>query len=384
MTLYHTLLYISRRWNNLLSKPILVSSSPRISASCFILTLAIYTFPLAAQQRTLLDFGHLDIDWAYAAGEWSAKTVWDEVFPPLELSPEQAVLVAKDEPYPDEGSRSTRPAGSEWNFIGVNAGENIWILPAFANENPILEPGFSTYGVPSGPGGVRINLADFRFHGDGIGHMSVYTRNTFTNTNIVHMTTSDGIDSNDVYNLDRDDHRHMNWVFTQKGVYEVSLIASMLTVANDEDSRVTSDPQTFIFAIGAPHMELWLLEHGVAPAKLGETDTPADDGVANLLKYALNLPPLQPIPSIAVPTFLNVGGEDYLALDLALNPHAQDLDVSVQTSQDLVSWHSGNGHTVTLEESSSRIHVRDAFAKGPATRRFIRLAVERNLPGNDD
>ncbi len=351
----------------------------RPSASCLLLTFAVVIAPLAAQQRTLLDSGHLDLDWTYQSDEWSVLAVWDEAFPELELGPDEVVFVARDEPLPTAGSRAARPAGSQWNFLGVNAGEDVWILPSSSATGSILEPGFATYGVGSGPGNVRINLADFRFHGEGVGHMSVYT-----SSSQVHMTTLNGIDATDVYFMGRGDHQHVSWAFSAKGVYEVSLTASKLTVANDEGSRVTSDPETFIFAIGVPHMELWLLERGVAPAELGETDTPAGDGVTNLLKYALNLPPLQPVSSIAEPTFIDVGGEDYLALDLALNPQAQNIDVWIETGADLASWNSGNGHTVALEQTPSRIHVRDALAKGAATRRFIRFAVERNLPGSDN
>jgi len=380
-----------RSWD-MQSQSVAETSCPRLFPSrmavanrrhglCMLLASVSFTLPLAAQQRTLLDFGHLDLDWSYSVGEWSVKLVWDEVFPVLELEPGAGVLVAKDKPYAQgEGSRIPRPAGTQWDFIGVDAGVDIWVLPSFAFDDPLLEPGFATYGVPSGPGGVRINLVGVTFHGEGVGHLS-----TYTTSNQVHMTTSNGIDVNDFYLLGRGDHRHVNWAFTAKGVYEVSLTASMLLVANDEESRVTSDPQTFIFAVGVPHMERWLLERGVAPAELGEADTPAGDGVANLLKYALGIPPLEPIGGSRVePVFHEDGGATYLALDTALNPQAEDIDVWVETSAELVDWNSGVGQTVTLQQTAGRIHVRDALAVGGAGRRFIRLAVERNLPGDDD
>ncbi len=345
-----------------------------------LLATLLITLPATAQQRTLLDFGHLDLDWTFSNDEWTTKAVWDEDSPVLELTPNEVVLVAKDKPYPDEGSRATRPTAGQWDFISVDAGETFWLLPSSAFGVPILEPGFATYGVAPGPGGVRINLVGMAFHGEGAGHIAVYT-----STSQVHMTTADGIDATDVYEMGRNDHRHMNWAFSAKGVYEVSLTASMLTVADDENSRVTSDPQTFIFAVGAPHMELWLLEQGVAPAELGETDTPAGDGVPNLLKYALGLPPLHPLSGSLVETsFEEDGGSDYLALDVTLNPQAEEIDVWVETSGNLVDWNSGTDHTVTLKQTASRIHVRDALALGDAQRRFIRLAAERNLPEDDD
>jgi len=341
----------------------------------FSLFLALTALPLAAQQRTLFEFGHLDIDWSYDEDEWSMKLVWDEVSPMLAVEPGEGVLVAKDGLYLNgEGSRVARPAGSAWDFIGVNAGEWIWLMPPDAGEDPILTPGFATYGVPGGgPNEVRINLVDVVFYGEGQGHFSM-----FTTASQVHMTTSDGVDANDFYLMGRGDHRHMHWAFTAKGVYEVVLTASMLLVANDEGSRTTSDPQTLIFAVGVPDMELWLLERGVDPGELGEMDSPAGDGVANLLKYALGLPPLVAVGSCVEPMNFADGGEEFLALDVALNPQAQGIEVWVETSSDLVNWNSGAGHTVTLEKTAGRIHVRDALAAGDAARRFIRLAVERD------
>lgn len=350
---------------------------PRMGVFCGVMQLI--ALPLAAQQRAMLDFGHLDIDWTYDAGDWSVKLVWDEVFPELEVDPADGVLIAKDEPFPTEGSRTTRPTGTQWDFMGVDAGEWIWVYPSSAFGNPILEPGFATYGVPSGPGDVRINLVDVVFHGEGEAHLSVYT-----SASQIHMTTSNGIDGSDFYLMGRSgDHQHVSWAFTQKGVYEVSLTASMLLVANDESSRTTSDPQTLIFAVGVSDMELWLLEWGVDPGELGESDSPAGDEVPNLLKYALGLPPLTSVGSVTEPSFFEDGGEEFLALDLALNPQAQDIDVWVETSADLADWNSGIGHTVTLEQTAGRIHVRDALATGNAGRRFIRFAVERNLSEDD-
>lgn len=336
--------------------------------------------PLAAQERTLFDFGHLDIDWTYASGEWSAKLVWDEEFPVIEVEPTAGVLVAKDKPYSDgEGSRLARPSGTEWDFTGAAQGDDIWVLPSATFGDPILEPGFATNGVPAGPGEVRINLVDVEFFGEGEAHFSM-----FTSTSQVHMATSDGIGSDDFYLMGRGDHRHMNWVFTAKGVYRIQFTASMLLVAGDEASRTTSEPQSLLVAVGVPGMELWLLEGGVGPDELGENDSPAGDGVANVLKYALGLPPLAPVSGAMVESeFFEAGGNSFLALDAALNPLAEGIGVWVETSGNLAEWETGAGHTVTLEHTADRIHARDAVAVSGAGRRFIRLAVMRNLPAND-
>jgi surface-anchored protein len=329
---------------------------------------------VAAGPRVIFEAGHLDIDWTLAGGEWSAKLIWDEISPSLEVAPRNAVLVAKDEQYPDGlGSRWTRPASSSWEFTGAAAGDAVWLFPASALGDPILEPGFSTYGVPAGsPNEVRIDLAGLDFFGEGEGHVSV-----FTTTSLVHMASADGIGGDDFYLLGRGDHQHVNWIFSARGVYRVWLAASMLSVAGDESSRVTSIPQPLLFAVGVAPFELWLLQNGVEPEDLGATASPAGDAVANLVKYALGLPPLEPVSdSLTAPVFVTAAGGDYLALDVALNPAAEGIVVRVETCGDLVDWRAGAGHTVEIVRTAGRLFARDAVAAGEAARRFIRLAVE--------
>ena len=339
--------------------------------------LAILAQPLSAQ-RQLFDIGHLDIDWTYADGEWSVNYSDEMNFPPTNVPVSDGVMVAKSGLFLEgEGSLWPRPSGSAWDFVGVDAGELVWLFPAFAGEDPILEPGFATRGVPSGtPNEVRIDLVGVDFIGEGVGYVSLFTApSLFSPAGQVHMSNFGGIDGQDFYLMGRGDHRHVDWVFTHRGVYLISLAASV----QDGADYVTSDPQTLMVAVGLSPMELWLLEMGVDPGELGDADSPAGDGVANLLKYALGLPPLVPVGGpLVAPAFVEDGGGQYLALDLALNPQAQGIAVRVETSADLADWQSGEGHTVTLEHTAERIHARDALAAGDAARRFIRLAVERD------
>jgi hypothetical protein len=47
----------------------------------------------------------------------------------------------------------------------------------------------------------------------------------------------------------------------------------------------------------------------------------------------------------------------------------------VQVSSDFKTWNSGPGHTVILEDTDTRLVVRDAVASSGNAKRFIRLAV---------
>lgn len=345
---------------------------PTATACCA----AVFLTAVSAAPLVLLDDGHVDISWVYQDGAWSAS-VFDEEnhFPPINLPLEKTVFVAKDGLFADAtGSRSARPAGDAWNVTGVAEGGDIWILPPSNQGVPILEPGFNTYGVPFGLSDeVRIQLVAVDFVGAGEGHFTL-----MTNINQIHMATSDGIDDDDFYAMGLDDHRHAAWIFGSRGIYRISMTAGMLLVPGDETSRTTSAPLTITFAVGLSQFELWLLERGVAPQDSGESASPAGDGVPNLVKYALGLDPLTPVASPPAPLLTTaVDGMIHPALDVALNPDATDVAVRVEVSDNLDDWQSGDGHTVILAQNAGRLHVRDALPLGSASRRFMRLAVER-------
>lgn len=332
--------------------------------------------PLFGQQRSILDEGHVDLDWTFDGGNWSVLVEADEVFPPLSLEPSQVVFVAKDDPYPTDGSRGIRAEGDQWDFIGVAGGEPIWILPAAANEQPILELGFSTYGVGSGPGPVDIHLVDVTFRGVGEGHFSIYAIQS-GQPPLVFMASADGIDESDFFSMGREDHRHLTWAFSAPGIYELSFAASKLTASGDASSRVTSEPQTIIVAVAVSDEILDLLASGVDPADLDGSLPPLVADV-DLVNFVLNLPLGGPTGEVIKATFVEDDGEEYLSLDLPIHPDAQAIaDFWVETSADLVTWQHGSGHTVVISESATRLHVRDAVPMRAAARRFIRLAVRR-------
>jgi hypothetical protein len=112
--------------------------------------------------------------------------------------------------------------------------------------------------------------------------------------------------------------------------------------------------------------------------------TPAGDGVANILKYALGLPAMVPAAASLPASFIeNLGGTNYLALSV-VRPHPAPTDVTyhIETTGDLTKdvWtpavidagsptDNGNG-TETLKAHDSQPEV-------PGTQRFIRLRITR-------
>jgi hypothetical protein len=104
--------------------------------------------------------------------------------------------------------------------------------------------------------------------------------------------------------------------------------------------------------------------------------SPAGDGVANLIKYALGLDPFTSVR----PGELTSGsleeemGQSYATLTVDRVAQAPDVTYEVEISSDLVNWTSGGGNTVTLVDTPSRLVVRDATPLGTSPR-FLRLSV---------
>jgi len=110
------------------------------------------------------------------------------------------------------------------------------------------------------------------------------------------------------------------------------------------------------------------------PAISGDNATPAGDGIANLIKYALNLNPYTPstLTGLVVPD-VSTG---YLRLTVQRNPSATDVTMNIQVNGNLANssgW-SSSGTTVT-ENSSTVLQATDATPTSSASSRFMRLQV---------
>lgn len=97
----------------------------------------------------------------------------------------------------------------------------------------------------------------------------------------------------------------------------------------------------------------------------GPTATPAGDGVSNLLKYAFNLPPLEPTTS-PIPAPVATGDTLTLAFE-AIRP---ELTYTVEVSTDLTTW-STDG--VTLQENDTQRIA--TYSTTGVPRAFLRIRV---------
>ncbi len=124
-------------------------------------------------------------------------------------------------------------------------------------------------------------------------------------------------------------------------------------------------------------LQAWRNSHFGNPSNVGAGEnsvSPADDGIPNLIKYALGIDPFTP----AAPEKLYAGsvqpsgGQQYLSLTVPRSARAPDVSYIVQVSSNLTSWVSGAPDTVTLVDTETQVTVRDNTPVG-ATPRFIRL-----------
>lgn len=136
---------------------------------------------------------------------------------------------------------------------------------------------------------------------------------------------------------------------------------------------------------------------------VSDAATPAEDGIPNLVKYALGLNPKQryggaslPTPRVdligaaaqstgmeggiglfSAPTVDLTSGRRYLAFTVLRNGIHLDINYIVEVSADLQNWMSGNPFTITVLDTAETLEVYDATALEDAPKRFMRLRIQR-------
>lgn len=116
-----------------------------------------------------------------------------------------------------------------------------------------------------------------------------------------------------------------------------------------------------------PTLAAWRAAYG------SDTANPTGDGLVNLVKYALGRNPAERAQPAQFPQSSTSGG--YLTLTVPRRNKRTDVDYIVEVCENLATWNSGPGHTVTLQDEESLLVVRDATPMTGAPRRFIRLKV---------
>ncbi len=113
----------------------------------------------------------------------------------------------------------------------------------------------------------------------------------------------------------------------------------------------------------------------------GPDDDPDQDGVLNLLEFAMGTTPTQPGAASAMPLdWVNLSGSDYLRITI---PRRKDhlVEFAVQVSSDLADWDEGPAHVQVLDDGIDALIVRDLTPFSPSLpRRFMRVRTQLPVP----
>lgn len=176
-----------------------------------------------------------------------------------------------------QGIRNLRPVDPKWNFLGMGAGEPVWIYQ---------DTSWASIGYQTTPPNLSPNLT-FRLHdvaGPAGGVFSMFAGSAPN----ISFNTGNGIDLTDVF-VKGGAHTHVNWAFSKPGLWIVSMTVEG-TVAATGAPTVVSPPQPLVFAIGgfarwqAGRFTMAELQD---TAISGGSADPDGDGFTNGLEYAL-------------------------------------------------------------------------------------------------
>ncbi len=324
---------------------------------------------------------HIDIRVFYQPAsqswQWVLATADEDADPSLAYFP------ARDALFP-EGERELRPGGTEWDFLGVDEGELLWIYPESSSAYAWLGFDDTTSGL-SDP--VKFQLA--HVEGPVGGHFSLFR--TISATPEVFMSTVDGIDVDDVYAKPAG-HHHLNWAFTRKGVWAVDFkVSAHLIAGNQPTAPGPTDTTRLFFAIG--EKAAWQASRFDAATVMDETVAgdladPDKDGWVNLLEYAFGGNPRQNglkrgIPQVSAAPVLETlvhEGNTHAGITFYRHrdPERAELNYAVEWQGGLAEngWSEGGElhHSETIDANWERVTFRDSDPL-PATPRFVRVRV---------
>lgn len=149
---------------------------------------------------------------------------------------------------------------------------------------------------------------------------------------------------------------------------------TVTVAAADDFAFVRNSAQSAVVTIQDKPFDAWRFANFTGtelgkPAISGETADPDADRLANLIEYALGLPPKS--PNLSPVTVVDSSG--YLGLSATKSPTATDVTWSAQVTGTLATWDPA----VIVTNTSTAFTARDSVLKSNSSRRFIRLKITR-------
>lgn len=181
----------------------------------------------------MLDRDHIDLGIGFEDNSFDLHLHDEDA--EVEYDPREAALVV------GEAALANRAMGSEFDFIGVAAGQPIYVLPQVEDvELPFLGVGAEEIGS----GVFQSDSIELRLKSvAGPGQFSLWQSGV--NTPTVSMASADGISESDRVLVIAGGHQHFNWGFTQPGTYQVAF-ETIAILPNGVEVRSGDTVYTFI------------------------------------------------------------------------------------------------------------------------------------------
>lgn len=201
----------------------------RLSLPMLLAVVGVWLTPQASQADPIVfSSGELDLEVGYENGSWELG--WHDHASDTGYAP--ADVIARFLP----ASLVNRPASPAFDFLGVGAGQPVYVLPQVQNP-AILYPGIAAEEIESGVfdnDQVFLEIVGLR----GPGDFSIWGTDAFGQPNVL-LATSLG--QNGPLVLLAGSHEHFNWALSQPGLYELDLVAYGFV----NGRRVESERATF-------------------------------------------------------------------------------------------------------------------------------------------
>ncbi len=235
----------------------LLQHMKKLTPNTFILiATCLALFSTAISAREIWKAGHIDIRVNYGEDGWAIDLHHEELG--VRSTDEVVFWVRGGGSNLALGAQQLMPDNPDLAFIGAQPGDPFWLLPS--TEVPwLVWPGFAiedteshwfhSYVEPdprvsdTPAEWVTIELMNVDFQGETSGELSMWQ----PGPNLFWSTSEEPASGNRYY-IFRGAHSHMNWAFTQPGLYEIEIQASAIPAENP-DTRIYSDPVRIQFYV---------------------------------------------------------------------------------------------------------------------------------------
>lgn len=197
---------------------------------------------------TIIGQGEVDLEIAFLEGAFDLGLHEDVT--ERDHFPDETILVA------GHASQSAVPEGSDFSFLGT-VGAPLFILPQDETEGLVFL-GLAADEIEAGTfAGETVNLELASL--DGPGALALYGSDSFGNP-IVFWNSADGLDAVDAFPAAIGSHSHLNWAFTEPGIYRIGLKASGILATGN--TTISSDIETFTINVQAQATPLLVHREG--------------------------------------------------------------------------------------------------------------------------